>query len=175
MEFGHQMKEWIGLIGTVSGVIIGGLITLGAGHQQRKHDIDKEKRALLLLKYEELHSLLGELVDCVNILTNQVMSEAAFDSKFDPKAIKNRIPTERITMLIEFYVPELEANHEYIKKQVKYLYEHIIKHILEVNKTKQFKLESAAMASELSKATSAMVSKMKETLVKSASKLVKNA
>ena len=169
------MKEWIGLIATISGVITGGLITAGVGRLQRKHDIEKEKRALLLLKYEELHSLLGELKDCVNLLTNQIISEAAFDSKFDPKAIKSRIPTERITMLIEFYVPELEENHEYIKKQVNFLYEHVIKHLLETEKTKQFKLESAAMAAELSKATSTTVAKMKETLAKTASSLVKNA
>ena len=88
MEFMHRMKEYIGLVGTISGVIIGGLITACVGHLQRKHDVEKEKRALLLSKYEELHSLLGELKDCVSILTNEIISEAAFDSTFDPKAMK---------------------------------------------------------------------------------------
>ena len=78
-------------------------------------------------------------------------------------------------MLIEFYVPELEENHEYIKKQINFLYEHVTKHLLEPEKTKQFKLESAAMATELSKATTTTVANMKNTLAKTARSIVKNA
>lgn len=171
----QSMKEWIGIIGTVSGVILGGGITWFLGNRQREHDVNKEKRTLLLSKYEELHTLLGELQDCVSILTTQILSEAVTGSKFDSKAIKKRMPTEKIAMLIQFYVPELEKDHEYIKKQTNFLYEHIGKHLLELNKTKQFKIESAAMATELSKATSSTVASMKLKLAETASDLLKSA
>jgi hypothetical protein len=163
------------VVGTILGVILGGLITWGIGSEQRKHDLNKEKRELLLSKYEELHNLLGKLQGCVNDMVIQIVSEAALDSKFDPKAIKNQMPLEQVTMLIEFYVPELKDDHEYIKRQTTFLYEHVCKHIMEVNKTKQFLTESAVTAHELSKATTKTVSSMKTKLATNASGLLENA
>ena len=165
----------MGIIGTVIGVILGGLVTWLHGKEQRKHDIKKEKRELLLSKYEELHTLLGTLQGIVNTMVMQIVTEAAFDSKFDPKAIKKQMPTEKVAMLIEFYIPDLKDDNEYIKKQTKFLYEHVIKHVMEVNKTKQFLAESAVMANELSKIISKSVDSMKIKLANNASSLLENA
>ena len=162
------MKEWIGLVG----VIIGGLLTWFVSTRQRKFDQQKERRALLLSKFEELHMTLGELTDAVSEITNQILSEAVFDSSFDANKVKRRIPSEKIDMLIEFYVPELKNDHEYIKKQVQFFYEHLTKHIFEVNRTKQFKMESAGMASALNSATMETLANMKKKLAKSAESLV---
>ena len=66
------MEEWMGIVGTILGVILGGLITWLLGNEQRKHERNKEKRQLLLLKYEELHMLLGQLHVCVNTMVMQI-------------------------------------------------------------------------------------------------------
>ena len=169
------MEELVGVLGTIVGVILGGLITWLLGKEQRKHEINKHKRELLIQKYEELHALLGQLYGCVNSLAMQIVSEAALDSKFDPKAIRSQMPTEKVTMLIEFYVPELKEDNEYIKRQTAFLYEHVVKHIVEANKTKQFLAESAITASELAKVTSKTVTNMKSKLAINASQLLQNA
>jgi len=168
------MEEFLGIVGTIFGVILGGLITWLLGKEQRKHEINKHKRELLILKYEELHALLGQLQGCVNALAMQIVSEASLDSKFDPKAIRNQMPTEKATMLIEFYVPELKEENEYIKKQTAFLYEHIVKHIMEANKTKQFLAESAITANELAKVTSKTVQSMKSKLAVISNQLLQN-
>lgn len=165
----------MGIIGTLLGILLGGYMTWFLGSEQRKHDRSKENRVLLLSKYEELHELLGQVNGCVTSLAMQIVSEAAMDSKFDPKAIKNAMPTEKVSMLIDFYVPELKSDHEYIEKQTKLLYEHVCKHILEVNKTKQFLTESAVTAHELSKATAQTVASMKSKLSGCAGGLLENA
>ena len=165
----------MGIIGTIVGVILGGLVTWFHGKEQRKHDINKEKRELLLSKYEELHTLLCTFEDCVSSMVVQIIAEATLDSKLDPKAIKKRIPTEKMAMLIEFYIPDLKNDHEYIKKQTKFLYEHFVKHIMEVNKTKQFLAESAVTANELAKITTKTVDSMKLKLANNASSLLENA
>lgn len=163
------------VVGPILGVILGGLITWFIGREQRKHDLNKEKRELLLSKYEELHSLLGKLQGHVNEIVMQIVTEASTNSKFDPKAINSQMPLEQITILIEFYVPELKEDHEYIKKQTKFLIEHVCKHIMEVDKTKKFLTESAVMAHELSKATNNTVTSMKSKLAVNASALLENA
>jgi hypothetical protein len=169
------MEDWMGIIGTVLGVILGGYVTWFLSSEQRKHDLTKEKRELLLAKYEELHELLAQLNGCINSMVLQIVTEAAMNSKFDPKQIRNQMPTEKVSMLIDFYVPELKHDHEYIKKQTNFIYEHVCKHILEENKSKQFLVESAVTAQELSKATTKIVASMKSKLATSAGALLENA
>ncbi len=89
------MDDSMGIIGTLLGILLGGYMTWFLGSEQRKHDRSKENRVLLLSKYEELHELLGQVNGCVTSLAMQIVSEAAMDSKFDPKAIKNAMPTEK--------------------------------------------------------------------------------
>jgi len=38
------MEEFLGVVGTIFGVILGGLITWLLGKEQRKHEINKHKR-----------------------------------------------------------------------------------------------------------------------------------
>jgi|GEM_PF-3349502 len=165
----------MGIVGTILGVILGGFITWLLGNEQRKHERKKEQRQLMLLKYEELHMLLGQLQVCVNTMVMQIVSEAALDSRFDPKAIRNEMPREKVTMLIDFYVPELKEDNECIKKQTTFLYQHVTKHILEINKNQQFLVESAITAKELAEVTSKTIAAMKSKLASRATKLLENA
>ena len=165
----------LGIVGTLLGVIFGGLISWMHNRDQREHEIKKEKRELLLSKYEELHELLSKTYNCVNEMVLQVVSEAACGTQFDSKQIKHQMPLEQVSMLIEFYVPELKSDFEYIKKQTTFLHETICSHLLEENRTKQFLAESAVTVNELSKVTSKTIESMKATLAKSASTLLKNA
>lgn len=162
------MQEFTGIIG----VLVGGLLTWFVSSRQRKFDLEKEKRALLIAKYEELHKTLGELSDSVAEYTAPILTDLAFDSGFDFSKVKNRIPSDKVDMLIEFYVPELKGDHEYIKKQVNFLYEHISKHALQVSRTETFKLKSAVMAQELNKATKQTVTQMKKKLAELAGELI---
>lgn len=153
-----------GIIGTIVGTLLGGLIAWWHGRDQRIHELKKEKRELLLSKYEKLHELLGQAHTYLNELAMQVISEAAFDLKFDPSKIKSRMQYGEITMLIEFYVPELKEHFSYIDKQSKTLSETVVKFIAEENKTQEFKVESIAMAKELMKVTSNTITSAKEKL-----------
>ena len=162
------MKEFIGIIG----VLVGGFLTWFIGSRQRKFELEKEKRALLISKYEELHKTLGELSDSVAEYTTPILSDLTLDSGLDFSNINKRIPSDKVDMLIEFYVPELKDDHEYIKKQINFLYEHISKYTLQVPRTKEFRLESAVMAQELNKTTKNTVISMKKKLANLAGKLL---
>ncbi|WP_445427348.1 hypothetical protein [Alishewanella sp. HL-SH05] len=111
----------------------------------------------------------------MNTMLMQIVSEVALDSKFDPKAIRNEMPSEKVTMLIDFYVPELKEDNEYIKKQTTFLYQHVTKHLLEINKTQQFLVESAITAKELAEVTSKTIASMKSKIALNAMKLLENA
>ncbi len=162
-----------GIIGTIVGTMLGGLITWWHGRDQRIHELKKEKRELLLSKYEKLHELLGQAHTYMNELAMQVISDAAFDIKFDPANIKSKMQHSEITMLIEFYVPELKEYFSYIDKQSKSLSETAVKYIAEENKTQEFKVESIAMAKELMKVISNTITGAKEKLTTIASETLK--
>jgi macrodomain Ter protein organizer (MatP/YcbG family) len=164
-----------GIIGTIVGTLLGGLISWWHGRDQRTHELRKEKRDLLLAKYERLHELLGEAHGYLNELAMQVISEAAFDLKFDNSKIKSKMLHGEITMLIEFYVPELKEEFSYIDKRSKSLSETVVRFIAEENKTQEFKVESVAMASELMKVISKTIISAKEKLASVAGEALKTS
>lgn len=169
------MDEWMGIIGTIIGVILGGLITWFLSEEQRKHDINKEKRELLLSKYEQIDTLLTEILGCVSSVALQIVAEAGLKSKIDPDAFKNGMPMDKTSMLINFYAPELHDGQEQLKKQTTFLYEHLFKHVSNVDKTEKFMAESAITAHELSKNTSITVKSMKAMLASKAGRLLETA
>lgn len=169
------MEAIIGIAGTIIGVILGGVISWLHGKDQRSHEVAKERRQLLLSKYEDLHELLSSVQGCVYDLLMQLLSEAAYDVSFDASKIRNKMPMNQVKMIIDFYIPELKEDLEYLNKQTVSLYQIVGKSVLTENKTKAYQAELAVTANELSDVIAKTVTSMKEKLAKCTNNALKNA
>lgn len=169
------MKEFIGVIGTITGAFVGGSITWFLSSRQREHDLNKEKRTTLITKYEELHNHLSEVNNFVNILSMKLLAEASKGLELDSKTFKREMPTQKISMLIDFYVEELKEDNEYLTKQLQSVFEIVGTNVLEPNKDKKSIQESAVMIIELSKIITKTIETMKSKLAIIVSNLLKNA
>lgn len=169
------MESIIGIVGTIIGVILGGVISWLHGKDQRNHEITKERRQLLLSKYEELHELLSSVQGCAYDLLMQLLSEAAYDVSFDASKIKNKMPINQVKMIIDFYIPELKEDLEYLNKQTVSLYQIVVKSVLAENKTKAYQAELAVTANEISDVIYKTITSMKEKLANGTSNVLKNS
>jgi hypothetical protein len=169
------METIIGIAGTIIGVILGGVISWLHSKDQRNHEIAKERRQLLLSKYEELHELLSSVQGCAYDLLMQLISEAAYDVSFDASKIKNKMPMNQVKMIIDFYIPELKVELEYLNKQTVSLYQIVFKFMVSENKSKADKAELAITANELSDVIAKTITSMKEKLANGISNALKNA
>lgn len=169
------METIIGIAGTIIGVILGGVISWLHSKDQRNHEFAKERRQLLLSKYEELHELLSGVQGCVYDLLMQLLSEAAYDVSFDASKIRNKMPMNQVKMIIDFYIPDLKEDLEFLNKQTVSLYQIVGKSVLTENKTKTYQAELAVAANELSDVIAKTIASMKEKLAKVTNSALKSA
>ncbi len=100
------MESWIGIIGTLLGVALGGLATILTNHQRISYEKKQLHSNRQIEKIEKAHELLTEIDvkfrkyvgnDTTYLLTG-----------IEPKeSVTGRIPFEEIDMLFSFYAPSL--------------------------------------------------------------------
>ena len=102
----ESIEPFIGVIGTIAGVFIGGVITILTQNYRNKHERTLSIGKRQLEKLEEAHQLL-------TAISYRYRGYYAYDIIFEFLEIENKkaeegiIPFERLEMLISFYVPEL--------------------------------------------------------------------
>ncbi len=101
------MEALIGLAGVVVGSLITGLFLLWSNRQNHQHEEEKEKRRLLLEKYELIYSGLLSYQSLANEISLQMLSEAGYSGKFDGKQISKDYASSNLKMNVSFYAPEL--------------------------------------------------------------------
>lgn len=152
------------IFATCVGVVFGGLISWLLGNSQRKHELQSEKRQILIGKYEELHACLNNISSHFNKIGIEIIRESVTGESFKPENIDKFEYLDRAEMLIEFYVPELKEDYAFIKKQNSRLGEIASSHITEKNRTKEFLSESSVRVGELNKVAFTTIDNLKAKL-----------
>lgn len=98
------MDAWIGIIGTVIGTIVGGGLGLVNTRIQMRHQDNRDKRALLLEKLEELYEALSRYRKFYEGLAINAIAKAHGAQQYSIEDIPT-LPTERIQLLLRFYAP----------------------------------------------------------------------
>ena len=103
------MENWIGILGTLGGVLLGGVITYVIGARQRAHERQLVLNKRQLEKLESAHEILSKIA----IIERKLLTETSFLMSTSlgpptPTSESERLPIEELEMLFSFYIPSLE-------------------------------------------------------------------
>lgn len=108
------MDGWIGILGTLIGVILGGGITLFVTKTQIKHaeKLDRTKRQLQ--KLEEAHEVLSKIEQHYRVVFSEYLAKVTtrLAPQENRKSSSEPIPFDRLKMLIGFYAGSLKTETE---------------------------------------------------------------
>jgi hypothetical protein len=144
------MSEWLGLIGTLAGVVIGGFITNKVATQQHLHERLLEKRRHKIEAFEAIYEILSAIVFQVSILKMSIIGCLGYSSPLKGDILKEKIQIDRLRMLVDFYVPTIKPNVESISAQLIIIGKYVSEALLEKNRTEEWKdstIKAAHLAS----------------------------
>lgn len=99
----------IGILGTLAGVFIGGLITFLNSYFQAVSQNERERNKTILSKLEETHTVVIEFKEAYKeAFVGLLQVAGGIISTAELKDKLKHIPMQRLEMLISFYAPELE-------------------------------------------------------------------
>ena len=155
-----SMEAITGLIGTIVGACIAGYFVFHREKKQREHEQQKQKRELLLQKYEQIYKDLSNYSHFVGEISMQMISEVGYGGKFDPGKFTATLKDCDLAMNITFYAPEISEQLQDIEAQ----------HTIAARAMTEFLLKSEASHEERSKFTgdAAVASAMLTKTVKEA-------
>jgi gas vesicle protein len=113
-----EFKDWISVIGTLAGAVVGGVIgLLVAGRQLRhQHALEREKRQLA--NFERIHKCLSTLSDQAGILSAQVIANVGAGLPFNLEALGDKVSPDELSMLVDFYAPKLRPDIQQIEEHL---------------------------------------------------------
>jgi hypothetical protein len=107
--------------GAIAGALIGGGIAYHVTKQQHGHEMRLEQQRRLLASLEAIHEVLSTIAHQAGILNVGVLGDIGYNSKFKGDLLKERMPVERLDMLVDFYAPTLKPDVQAINKQLELL------------------------------------------------------
>jgi len=116
MENQINIKDFISIIGVLSGVIIGGLITLLITHVQLRNQEKQRREERKIKTYEEVHKNLSVLVHEAGYIFVQSSCKFGQGMPIDTQK-RPKFPWEELEMLINFYTPELKEDIKIIREK----------------------------------------------------------
>jgi len=143
------LDSWIGMIGTVLGIILGGGIALFGTYIQISHQRQLERKKRLLEKYEGIHELLGKIVDYISIWATNVFVNVAANINIDPEKLKSEVCLDHLQMLVDFYAPSLKPEVEAIGVIYKEVFILVTETFTEKNKTSAWKAKVGNLAASI--------------------------
>ena len=105
---------WIGLIGTLSGVLIGGIVSYFVSYAQFKRDKQLKEEQIVQQKLEEICKTAEEINTSYNTIMGEVMMFVQFGRKM--KIDISPIPLNKLKMLIYFYAPSLKKIYNQLEE-----------------------------------------------------------
>ena len=156
------MEALFGLIGTV----VGAAIVYFKDRQQHEFERTKEKKELLLEKYELIYKELSIYQAFASDVSMQMISETGYSGKFDQNQIRKDIKNTNLRMNVSFYAPQLSEVFKEINKKytiiMRAMAEFILKYDASKNEKGKLTGEAAIALSEMSD----LITKAQEQLSK---------
>ncbi|MBU6390804.1 MAG: hypothetical protein KGJ87_04640 [Planctomycetota bacterium] len=145
-----ELKNWVGVIGTLLGAIAGGGIAFIVSSRQIKHQraLEREKRDLY--NFERIHELLSSVAHNAGILSTQVLGQIGFGDPIKPDAIGGMIPTEELRMKVDFYAPSLKPEVDQIAEHLLILSRTVAEAIMTEQRTGEWKTKTVLAAATAS-------------------------
>lgn len=121
-------KEWITLIGTISGVLAGGGITSFVKYFELKHQRKQENRKILLTKLEELHQSISNFVSILpeygyEVLLSNESEQPMSPAKYTEIVAKIYKPLSQPNTLLHIYAPELAGKWKELSDSLQQLHQ----------------------------------------------------
>lgn len=158
------MEIWVGLIGALAGIALGGFITYRVASQQRQHERQTESERRLITACESIHELLSQISEQASMLSMGVVGDLGYGTKLKGNILKDKVQLNRLRMLVDFYTPSLQSDIESIVNQFTIISRAVTETILQMERKNSWKsktVESTALASvELTKLSQAAQSKL---------------
>lgn len=144
------MTAWLGLIGAILGTAIGGIIAYYTAAQKLKHErnLDKDKR--LIASFESIHELLSKVSDQASILNIGILGDLGFGNRLKGDLIKEKVPLDRLRMLVDFYAPTIRGEVQEISNQFAIIVRSATEVLLQKERSEDWKgktVEASAIAS----------------------------
>ena len=161
-----HMNALIGLIGTIVGAGIAGFFMFHREKQQRTFEKQKQKRDLLLKKYEEIFRDLSNYEIYGSEISMQMISEAGYGGKFDANKLSTSLRDNTLIMNATFYVPEIIPEITLIEEKLNIVTRAVTAFLLKVDapleQKSKFSEEALVASAELSRVAKAAKSKLAE-------------
>ena len=107
------MESWVGVAGTLGGVVVGGLISYFISARQIAHEKSLASNKRQIEKIEKAHEFLTSIKASYRSEFGKDTTLLISGMKPDQQA-GGRMPFEELEMLFSFYVPSLEAESKYL-------------------------------------------------------------
>ena len=128
------MDAWIAVFGTLFGGILGGVLTHWTAHTQAARDMRWQIVRLAQDKLEELAQVLDEIERHYTKISGDALLKVEFGKEI--KMDGGRIPHSRLSMLVDFYAPELAEQKTQLDKAAAEFGEVLVEAIRDVQRTK---------------------------------------
>jgi HAMP domain-containing protein len=112
-----ELKDWIGVVGTLAGALAGGLIALIVSHRQFRHQRALEREKRQLANFEHIHRRLSMVADQAGILAAQLVAHVGGGPPFNMEALGEKVPIDELRMLVDFYAPGLRPEVEQVTER----------------------------------------------------------
>jgi len=121
------LSAWIGLIGTVIGATIAGVLLYFRDSAQRMYSRQAERRGLVIDKYEELHRELTDIDSSIGNLGVELIGVASLGDKVDLGKYSSKLPVSSALMHAQFYAPQILPCLEPLQPKLAEFYQVIFK------------------------------------------------
>ncbi|MEK6244432.1 MAG: hypothetical protein AABM33_08000 [Pseudomonadota bacterium] len=141
-----ELKDWVGIIGTLLGALAGGGIALLVSNRQYKYERAMEREKRDLSNFESIHKLLTTTAHQAGILSTQIIGQIGYGAAFKADSLGGKVPTEELRMLVEFYAPSLKPEVDQIAERWLVLGRTIAEAIMTKERTEDWKTKTVLAA-----------------------------
>lgn len=111
----NGIKDWIGVLGTLGGAIVGGVIAFYMSSRQQSHQLQLEREKRLIEKFEQIHEVFGEVSGHGITCAATVIANVGANQPIEPAKLDGMKRLDHLRMLVDFYAPSLKSEAEAIK------------------------------------------------------------
>ena len=99
--------EWIGVIGTVIGVVAGGSVTYIVTRAQIKHEEKLDRSRRQLSKIEKTHELFSKVSQKTYLMNVSIIGKLTHGIAIEPEKMGDKLPLDELQMHVDIYTPEV--------------------------------------------------------------------